>query len=349
MSLGKRVVGIVYAYDPGDDYALLKETGVEWVRLGVPFPWADRMHGAISQEYRDARKEIEAASRAGFHVMPSTAGLGGYVFVASEGRTRWVDSWPEFCGTKGTPAFMESVRAASRWIAQDLGGMVGPLWQVMNEIDIETFRGDYSPQVAADTARASAEGILSAQSTAMCGTNLANYGPDGLAIMDLVCRAPHPFAYVGDDQYFGSWQGGSVEDWVGVMDGLYDRYGLPVLANEWGYSSAGPLKPVPGSEAVPKGWASVCAVLGWHNELPGGHTEEMAARYFRRGLEIFATHPHCLGSFMFCWKDARVCYHCGQAGCPAECAWGIVDVNGKPKPAYHAVKEAIGRFYGRTD
>ncbi|MFV0400375.1 MAG: hypothetical protein ACK5LX_07105 [Oscillospiraceae bacterium] len=48
---------------------------------------------------------------------------------------------------------------------------------------------------------------------------------------------------------------------------------------------------------------------------------------------------------MFCWKDAKHCYHCGQTECPAECFWGIVDNDGEPKAAYYAVKKAIAEYY----
>lgn len=44
-------------------------------------------------------------------------------------------------------------------------------------------------------------------------------------------------------------------------------------------------------------------------------------------------YPHVLGSFLFCFKDAAHCYHCGASDCPSECCWGITDVEGKPKKA----------------
>lgn len=83
----------------------------------------------------------------------------------------------------------------------------------------------------------------------------------------------------------------------------------------------------------------------WFHEAKGGHTPEVQADYFRRGHRIFAQHPHCLGSFMFCWRDAYHCYHCGASDCPAECYWGIVDTQCRPKPAYYAVKEALAEYY----
>jgi hypothetical protein len=303
------------------------------------------MYGTISVAYLARKAKILEAYENGMRIMPVTPGLGAYLWVEEEGRTRWVDHWPEWCGPKGSQEFLENVRKTCRWIADDLAGMVGPLWQNMNEIDIPTFRGEYPEQVAADTAIASAEGVMTSDPEALCGINLSHYWDKGIAMADRAYRTGHPFRYIGDDQYFGSWQGGTVESWTDVIDRLYERYQLPVLANEWGYSSDGELKDKPDPADIPLGWPSVCHAFGWHHDVPGGHTPQVQAEYLRRGLEIFSSHPHVLGSFLFCWKDAKSCYHCGQVGCPAECAWGIVDVNGKAKPAYWAVKEAVARHY----
>lgn len=341
----EKVVGIVYAYNPGNEYTKVKDAGIQWIRLGTAFPWKDEMYGTISAAYLARRSKILEAYENGMQIMAVTPGLGAYHYVHEEGRTRWVDSWPEWCGPKGSHEFLENVRRTCRWISDDLSGKVGPLWQIMNEIDIATFRGDYPEQVAADTAVASAEGIVASSPDALCGINLSHYWDEGIAMGDRVYRTGHPFRYIGDDQYFGSWQGGTVETWTDIIDLLYERYQLPVLVNEWGYSSNGALKDRPDEADVPLGWASVCQVYGWHHEVQGGHTPQVQAEYLRRGLEIFASHPRVIGSFLFCWKDAERCWHCGQVGCPAECAWGIVDANAKEKPAYWAVKEAVAQYY----
>ena len=49
---------------------------------------------------------------------------------------------------------------------------------------------------------------------------------------------------------------------------------------------------------------------------------------------------------MFCkWGDDKNCWQCGGERCPAECAWGFVDVTGTPKLAYKAFKEAVAEYY----
>lgn len=181
---------------------------------------------------------------------------------------------------------------------------------------------------------------------AKCGVNLSRYCEEALVMADCVYRPGHYRGYIGDDQYFGSWQGKTIEAWNRIIDALYERYQLPVLVNEWGDSSGGGVAQVrPDPALLPDGWPDVCYEKRWFHAVEGGHTPTVQAEYLRRGLEIFAAHPHVRGSFLFCWKDAVHCYHCGQTDCPSECYWGVVDCRRQPKPAYHAVKEAIKHSY----
>lgn len=343
----EKIRGIVYAYTQQKRYDMVLDLGVEWIRLGVPFPWKDRMHGTITAEWEKTKKEFREAVDAGLKVMPSTPGMGGWGYDSEQNVTRWRDSWPAFVGTPGTPEFYENVKSTTKFMCEDLGELAGNCWQCMNELDIKTFRGDYPVQVAVDTCRASAEGVMEANPNAVCGTNFAGWNEASMEIGDLLFAPGHKFGYVGDDQYYGSWQGYDVEKWNQTLDEMWDRWNLPIIVNEWGYSSAGnTLSERPNSALVPDGWSDVCYTKSWyHNIATGPHTEKMQAEYFRRGLEIFANHPHVLGNFMFCFSDAETCWHCGQSECPAECFWGIVDVNCSPKPAYWAAKKAIEDYY----
>ena len=349
MKLDQKAIGLCYHSHATDEFGLIREAGFDWLRMHVAFPWKDRMDGTLSDEYLFCRGQIEAASRNGFRIMANTPGLGSYRYDPVSGTTRWFDEWPDFVGEKGTGAYFANVRATCAFLARDLSGMVGPLWCHMNEIDIETFHGDYTTEVAAETAFHSAAGVVSVDPDALCGINLSRYWEGGLAVADMAYRPGHAFGYIGDDQYFGSWQGNSVEMWTEVIDRLHARYGLPVLACEWGYASGGALRDKPADESViPPGLNSVCHVFGWHHEVEGGHTESVQAAYIRRGLEIFARHPHVLGSFLFSWKDAKHCYHCGRELCPSECFWGIVRHDLSPKPAYDAVRQAVAAVYPQT-
>ncbi len=349
MKLEQKAIGLCYHSHATDEFDLIREAGFDWLRMGVTFPWKEKMFGELSPHYLESRHQIELASKNGFRIMANTPGLGSYRYDAELEKTRWFDEWPDFIGVKGSSEYYENVRGTCAWYAKDLAGMVGPLWCHMNEIDIETFHGDYSTEIAAETAFHSAAGIVSTDPDALCGINLSRYWEGGLEVADMAYRPGHSFGYIGDDQYFGSWQGNTVEMWSEVIDRLHERYGLPVVANEWGYSSGGEYRDKPPEDTViPAGLNTVCHVFGWHHEVEGGHTEAVQAAYVRRGLEIFARHPHILGSFLFAWKDAKHCYHCGKELCPSECFWGVVHDDLSQKPVFHAIQQAVADYYPKA-
>lgn len=342
----EKILGIVYAYTNENHYDMVKALGTSYIRINVPFPWEDKLYGKVSKAWENTKKAFKVAVDAGLKVMPSTPGMGGWGYDAATNTSCWTDAWPAFVGVPGSDVYYENVKATTEWMCRDLGGLADGLWQCMNELDIPTFRGDYPIEVAVDTCRASAEGIMRANPNALCGTNFAGWYEEVKPIGDLLYRPGHQFRYVGDDQYYGSWQPHTVEKWQETLDEMWDRWKLPILVNEWGYSSAGEtLAQPPKPEEITPGWTDVCMNRAWYHECEGGHTEEAQAAYFRRGLEIFAKHPHVLGTFLFCFSDAKTCWHCGQHACPAECFWGITDVNCNPKPAYFAVQEAIKEYF----
>ena len=352
MNSKEKLRGIVFAYQVPEDQtvdsqlAFLKELGFNWMRMHISFPWEDKMHGTFSARYLREREEIRKNHAAGFEIMVTTPGLGAYRFDETLGKTRWMETLPDFLGEKGSEAYYENLRESCAFIASDLGEAAGEYWQCMNEIDNPIFASHYSDEIVAGTARASADGIVRANPAAKCGINLSKYDEQALRIADLVYAEGHSFGYLGDDQYFGSWQSGTVENWTGVIDALWERYHLPVLANEWGYSSGGEYSAEHiDPKMVPFGLPEECFVQKWFYEVPGGHNEDVQASYIERGLQIFAEHPHCIGSFLFCFRDAYQCYHCGGENCPSEDFWGIVRKDLSEKPACGAVKRAIQRYY----
>ena len=179
MKLDKKVIGIVFAYAEDEELSTVKGAGIEWLRINLDNPWKDKMFGELTEGYKKVRQSILNASEGGFKVMPSTPGLGGYQFDERQGITCWCDSWPEYVGKVGTPEFYENVKKVCAWYANDLKDIGGPLWQVMNEIDLETFHGDYPLEIAAETAFQSAVGIVSVDSDAICGINLSGYCEEG--------------------------------------------------------------------------------------------------------------------------------------------------------------------------
>ena len=43
------------------------------------------------------------------------------------------------------------------------------------------------------------------------------------------------------------------------------------------------------------------------------------------------------------WNDSAQCYICGQADCPVETGWGIIDGEGQAKPSYYTVQKAFAK------
>lgn len=69
------------------------------------------------------------------------------------------------------------------------------------------------------------------------------------------------------------------------------------------------------------------------------HTPEGQAKFYSDILPKMMALDYVIGAVIYCWEDSDECYVCGQAECPVETGWGLVDLNGKPKPAYYAVKD----------
>ncbi len=71
------------------------------------------------------------------------------------------------------------------------------------------------------------------------------------------------------------------------------------------------------------------------------HTHEGQAKFYADLIPKFKELDFIIGTVIYCWEDSDDCYVCGQAECPVETGWGLVDCDGNPKPAYYAVKEAF--------
>ncbi len=331
------------------DYASVAEAGIGWVRLGTSFPWSDKLYGTETEEYRRVKEEMRKAHAAGVRVMGITPLIGGIRWDEEKGKGVWFDGWPqEIMGCRyADDEFYEIIEEVCAWMAKDLEGLVDDLWQIANEMDIDTFRGPYGLEVAKKLAWAEARGIKRVRPQACCGINPAHLGREARILFEECYGEGSPLDYAGIDGYFGSWASGSVEKWIPVIDEIHAITGAKVLVNEWGYSSIGVVKPIPADFVMTGNIGSVCATKTWHNAWKGEaeHTEELQADYLTRGLEILAQHPHALGGFMYCWQDDKICYHCGQPNCPAECGWGIVRSDGSRKPAWFAVRKASEAWY----
>ena len=80
-------------------------------------------------------------------------------------------------------------------------------------------------------------------------------------------------------------------------------------------------------------------------KIPGyDHTPEGQGKFYADILPSLYETPYVCGAIIYCYQDPDSCHVCGQADCPTETKWGLVDANGEPKPSYYAVQKAFGRI-----
>jgi len=343
----KRLLGISDAYGK-TDYDHLKESGIQWVRGGIPFPWKDKMFGTPSEEYLEAKKYYQNIRQYGLNAMTCLPCMGSWRWDETLKTNTWQPSLPEWIGDVNSREFSDRITQGFAWAIEDMGDLLDDLFQTSNEMDITTFRGDYTLDQAANYMIAQANAIHEVRPNALIGINPAHMQDEARYLYEKCYNyAGSPFNYAGIDGYYGSWAGHSVEHWIPVVDEIQRLTHRPVIISEWGYSSGGKVLPRPEDYVSNTDITSVCDLKCWHNAYKGedAHTEELQAEYLEIGLKLFSTYPGILGNFMFCWKDAKTCYHCGQSECPAECFWGIVHQDESPKPAFYVVQKIAKEFY----
>jgi hypothetical protein len=99
MKNGKHVMGIcAYTYsDP--DYVLMKQAGIEWIRIGFTYPFKDRLHGELNPRFLETVEHVKTLRKKGFKIMGVTPLTGSYRFNKKIGKTVWHPELPEWAGT----------------------------------------------------------------------------------------------------------------------------------------------------------------------------------------------------------------------------------------------------------
>jgi hypothetical protein len=226
-------------------------------------------------------------------------------------------------------------------MARETVGLID-LWQIDNEMDIDVFKGPLSIEQSARLLISGARGIKKGNPAAKTSINPAFLGDNSIYLYKtLYSGSQDLFDYAGIDGYFGSWQQGGPRSWIGVIDKIYELTGKPVLIHEWGYSA---VDREPEEDGSGHNLNDVC-YHGWFNVWKNSHSEDEQAEYIKEAMKIFAEHPHVAGNFFFMWGDPKSCFHCGQPGCPAECGWGLMDINGRLRKAYYTLQDTIKKYY----
>lgn len=295
---------------------LMKQAGVQWLRCDMPFPFEGEV-GKASQRFRNFHSQVSAWSREGFRVM---------------GVTPYPRGWQVDAGAPGSAGFLDIYQEACRFLAQEFGDMV-PGWQICNELNLESFRHPLTEEQAIAFAKSGGLGVKRGNSSALVGVNMAGFGESALRMYsELYPNDEVEFNYVGTDGYFGSWQAGGPEDWHQKLALLHEKTGKPIIIQEFGYASRGEVMT---AEEKASG-KSPHELKKWGNGWREGHTPDVQAAYLEEAYNVFINTPTVLGAIWYCWSDHERCWNCGAPDCPCETAWGLVDVNEVPKPAYYA-------------
>lgn len=328
---------------PSAEAGLLQQAGMRWVRHGFGVPFVDRVEGEVTEEYRKKKAQAQERVAAGLRVLGVTP-LPGVATRKPDANGRLVETWrdhlPAWCGPLGSEQFLQTYEATCRWLAADLRGIVSA-WQIANELDISVFAGPLTPRQACDLIARAARGLKSADPALVVGHNPAGAPKAYYFFGYLYAQGDGPFDYCGIDGYYGTWAPGGPQDWAPRIAELHELTGLPVLVNEWGFSSAGDVM----TEEEQRAGLGVCEARKWRHAWGAGHTPEGQAQFVAAAFDAFvAQRDALLGVFFYRWEDQERCWQCGSPACPAETAWGLVDLAGRPKPAFHAFQEGVRRL-----
>ena len=83
-------------------------------------------------------------------------------------------------------------------------------------------------------------------------------------------------------------------------------------------------------------------------KIPGyDHTPEGQGKFYEDIIKRLYDMKYVAGMIIYCYQDPDTCYICGQADCPVETKWGLVDAQGNPKPSYYAIQKGFGKIQGK--
>jgi len=244
--IGSFIKGI--CHPPRQDVTLMKEAGFGWGRIDVPYPYEPDSYGTPNQSFLDFCARCAWYYEQGIRAMcvspyPRNFAAAGINPATTEG--------------------LEKVRETCRFIAHELQHL-RVAWQVTNELNVFHFRHPLTLDQCPAFIAAGLQGIRDGTPNAACGYNTNGIGTSGLSIMheakalfgswlpsedttlndaEILIRGVMPYHdlvdYIGLDTYRGTWFDGEPEDIIKDAELAHEITGLPVLLQEFGFSSKG--------------------------------------------------------------------------------------------------------------
>jgi hypothetical protein len=318
----------------------MHEAGIAWLRTGnLGFDQACFLNGTPQPPAFTAAKEQIAALRG-----------EGFRFT---GITPGPSKMAEAAGAPGSAAYLENYRRMCAFLAGEYRGLIDS-WQVANELDIWIFRHTLSLAQAVEFLKAGIRGVQEAATPAKVGINITLFpslpgevdgnteAHEGVFIARGIYQdSGLELDYAGFDSYPGTWRKGGAESWEEYLEAFHALTGKPIVIQEFGYASAGAMM----TPEEDRSGIYPCKAKKWRFSWNGkGHTREAQAEFIEASYGIFARNPHVIGATYFRWTDPEKCWQCGQADCPVETAWGLLDREKNTKPSYYSYQAAIRRI-----
>lgn len=351
---------------PNDDYKLLKDAGLFWVRRDIPYPF--EADGSVSESYKNYKERcIRFAENGIKHITvtpyPSEFLRHGIDVTTAEG--------------------LEKAAEVCEFITRDYKD-IKTCWQITNEMHIRHFRAPLNASQAKDFLIACIKGAKKGDPNAAVGHNSLDreWVPYCLEIEEKTGGCD----YAGIDIYDGTWSFGGVDTISAWVDEVYDIMKKPVILMEFGFASRGGiitdiesesqafakeygydsfkdvLNDIEGiSEKLPpriKKNIMTCVpedregtlmasllhvVKKWYTDCTIPHDEDGQAQFYSELLPKLLEKPHLGGAVLYCLSDSKACFFCGGTDCPCETAWGLIRVDGSLKPSYEAVKNVFAK------
>lgn len=324
------------------DYALMRETGIEWVRLGIRPPFTDESMTATTAAFQDQECEIERIAEHGLKLMGYTPFPGGDPDIGGQ--------YPEWGGPLGSDAYLEHYEAVCAWLGKRFHG-VAEAWQIANEMNRPLWAGNLTTVQAVAFLQHGGSGIKRGDPKALVGFNMAGFDDVAMTMYaellgdSTMSRNALDFDYIGCDGYMAPslWP-----DKFAMLKSITDK---PIIVQEFGYASAGITLTREQTDAHPfQNAHDRCRWLGWPHSWAGReHTPEDQADYVAQCMEHFIAEPQVTGVIIWRWDDAPYCWLCGRPSsiCSGTGRWGLVDEHGKPKPALSTFRTGASRLKNR--
>jgi hypothetical protein len=318
------------------NYELMREAGIEWVRMGFRTPFTDASMATLTPEFEDQEREVALLQANGFKVMGYTPFPGGDPDIGGA-----FPAWGGEVGSAGYYAFYEAVCA---WLAQRFQG-VAPAWQVANEMNAPDWNGGLTADQGVLFLQHGGRGIKQGNPAAQIGVNMAGFNDTALYMYRQLFTSPMVhFDYIGADGYFGSYDRGGPETWQAKLDQLWAIAQRPIIVQEFGYPSAGGTmtdethrQDIQTYRCLDRAWP-----YSWEDR---DHTPQTQAEYIARCMALFANDKRIQGVFLWRWNDGKRCWLCGSPACPITGNWGLVDCDEQPKPAFYAFQQGAALLH----